>query len=432
MIMNCNLCQSEQVGRLITFGSYPIAHQYMQNLSDKRDNYPFNLSHCRDCNHVFVEQPIAPDVLYQNYVTLSDWKFQPHVPRLIELLYVHGVSRKANILEVGCNDGHFLEVLRGEGFASLTGIEPTDDASHAAKQKGINIIKGFFNDETAQKYLLQKTTCDVFIIRQVLEHIYDLSAFYTTLKKIITPGTLVLIEVPDFSVNLSTRDYALWEEHVNYFTRETLHQFLDMIGVKEIHYERFLFSGVGQVVLGRAESFAQVKSLFDNQPENARIKDTQGDAFSQQQDGLMKLIKEYAEDWEPFKKAMSDYFSLLVTQGKKIALYGAGNRTANFVNFIGLAKYIEFVVDDQLEKQGLFMPGSNLEILPSDALHASKIDVCFLGVNTENENKVIERHHAVSNGGIQFYSILPPSEHLIPFWNEWIVKLKSSQHVSVF
>ena len=142
--MRCNLCQSNNSQIIAAFGEFSIAHQYMKMKSDERATYPFDLALCRDCDHVFIAHPISPGVLYENYFTLSDWKFQPHIPRLIELLWLSGVDKKANILEVGCNDGRFLKAMQDEGYENLFGIEPCADASTSAEQKGIRVVRGFF------------------------------------------------------------------------------------------------------------------------------------------------------------------------------------------------------------------------------------------------------------------------------------------------
>src|SRR3990167_1947644 len=114
--MKCNLCWSTNSRVLLNFGSFPIAHQYMNSEFDHREKYPFELSNCADCNHVFVANPISPDILYEKYFTLSDWKFQPHIPRLIEIIKTIVTDKQAKILEVGCNDGRFLKALNEAGY----------------------------------------------------------------------------------------------------------------------------------------------------------------------------------------------------------------------------------------------------------------------------------------------------------------------------
>ena len=92
----------------------------------------------------------------------------------------------------------------------------------------------------------------------------------------------------------------------------------------------------------------------------------------------------------------------------------------SLVNFSGIGPYVEFVVDDQVQKQNLFMPGSRLPILSSDMLEKHGIDLCLLAVNTECEEKVIEKHHSFLQRGGNFYSILPPSDRLPSFWKQLI------------
>ena len=56
-------------------------------------------------------------------------------------------------------------------------------------------------------------------------------------------------------------------------------------------------------------------------------------------------------------------FSERLRDRGRVAMLGAGHLTGAFVNLYGLAERIEFVADDNPNKQGLFMPGSRLPIL---------------------------------------------------------------------
>ena len=73
-------------------------------------------------------------------------------------------------------------------------------------------------------------------------------------------------------------------------------------------------------------------------------------------------------------------------------------------------------IDDQPQKQNKFVPGSKLPILMSNGLPNSN-EFILLGVNTENEHKVITNNNIKE----KFYnSILPPSKYLPTFWKELI------------
>ena len=71
---------------------------------------------------------------------------------------------------------------------------------------------------------------------------------------------------------------------------------------------------------------------------------------------------------------------------------------------------IDFVIDDNPNKCGLFMPGSRLPIVGSDALlSTANVKLCLLGLNPLAENKVINRHAAFTARGGVFKSIFTSS-----------------------
>ncbi len=92
--------------------------------------------------------------------------------------------------------------------------------------------------------------------------------------------------------------------------------------------------------------------------------------------------------------------------------------SCNFVNFLGIKNHIKFFIDDQKEKQNVFVPGCELEILNSENIF-DKTKHILLGVNTENEFKVLKRKNLV-NSNITYHSILPPSKLLPDFWKQMI------------
>ena len=237
---------------------------------------------------------------------------------------------------------------------------------------------------------------DLFISRQNLEHISDLRGVIESIGTIVKPNGLVLIEVPDFSCNLRSPDYGLWEEHVNYFTVDTLRHFMALAGVELFHQESILFSGDSIFVIGR---------------KTGNVAASMGYVAALRERNLA-----YAKHWPVFSRTINEYLASLEKAGKKIAVYGAGNRVFCLINFANLAGNIDVIVDDQPEKQNTFMPGGRLPVVASDALYLRGIDVCLLAVNAEIEDKVIAKHEKwVKNGGT-FWSVLPPSERLLPVW----------------
>ncbi len=393
----CNLCGSSDLLSLIDFGHHPVAKHYLVNQSEEQSTWPVKLFFCEFCGLTQLVDSCPPEVLYDNYITLSSWKFQPHVQREIDIINsLRGMNVDSKFIEIGSNDGMFLNQLSLNGYKNTLGVEPAQDAYTLSVAQGVNTLQAFLSPELSRTITAKYGEFDMFVSRQNLEHISDLRGVLESIKILVKPYGYVLIEVPNFLCNLRCQDYSLWEEHVNYFTVDTLRYFLSLAGIEVIHEEIILFSGEGIFVIGRR---------VGNPPQSL-------DYVA----ALRRQNIEYATSWPALRQSFIEFLSSQKKNGRKIAVYGAGSRVFSLLNFADITSYIDVIVDDQLEKQNKFMPGGKLPIEPSSALYSRGIDICLLAVNTENEEKVIGKHATwVQNGGL-FWSLLPPSDRLLPVW----------------
>lgn len=399
MSHQCGLCRGRAVETVIAFGSHPIAHRLLESADADELEHHVTLGFCTECGLSQLIDPLPPEQLYTNYHWLSSWKPNPHVPRLLELVAdLPGLTTDSFVLEVGSNDGSFLGALRTLGYRRLLGVEPAADAVAAAAGRGVETLHAYFAPEAAGRIVDTFGPADLLIARQVLEHV-GLPEFSDAMRTAMRPGTYVLVEVPDWDFNLDAPDYsAVWEEHIHHFTPETLTRFLAGVDVEVLHLETAFFSGRVLVALGRSAggtvSPARLRSLSE----------------------LGRRARGFRDDWPRFREAMHRYLESRRARGARVAVYGAGCRSCCLINYAGLGPQLAFAVDDQSEKHGLFMPGSRLPVLPSEALVEESIDLCLLAVNAENEDAVIARHRAFVERGGEFVSIHPPSPRLPEFW----------------
>ena len=394
----CNLCGEDAAEPLIEFGAHPIAHRFLSTPDEPEYTHPLTLGVCRACGLSQLIDPIPAHELYTNYNWLSSWKPNPHVPKLVAAIEaLPGLSTESRVLEVGSNDGSFLAELRERGFSRLLGLEPADDACAAAAERGIETIHGYFTPEAAQAIVDDFGQADLFVARHVLEHVQDLATFAAAMRIVLRAGGHVLVEVPDFDFSQAAPDYsAMWEEHVNHFTRRSMERFLQTAGVEAVSAESFLFSGQALAVFGR-------RSVETDAPEPAGD-GAQADA--------------YRERWPRFRAAIAEYLAARRANGARIGVYGAGGRAATLINVCDLGGHVSVVLDDQPEKQGRFMPGSRLPVVPGDTLARGELDLCLLAVNAENEEAVIARHGDFVAAGGEFASLHPPSPRLPAFWKD--------------
>lgn len=359
--------------------------------------WPVRLHFCESCGLTQLVDSCPPEVLYANYVTLSSWKPQPHAVHEIEMLSRLGaLGPNTRVVEIGSNDGGFMVQLTEAGCTDIVGVEPSQDAYDLALAKGLTVVKEFLSPALARSMVADGGQFDLFVSRQNLEHIADLRVVAESMEVLLKPGGWVLIELPNFGCNLDWTDYSLWEEHVNYFTTDTLRDYLSLAGIEIVHQEIILFSGEGIVVIGRKTG---------NAPRSREYLPA-----------LRERNVAYAARWPAFRDAIARELGAIRASGKRIAVYGAGSRAFCLINFAGLASFMDIIVDDQTEKQGRFMPQGRLPIMSSDALYENDIGVCLLTVNAENEGKVIAKNARWVEAGGQFWSVFPPSDNLLPIW----------------
>lgn len=84
------------------------------------------------------------------------------------------------------------------------------------------------------------------------------------------------------------------------------------------------------------------------------------------------------------------------------------------IDFINLfaKKYVDYVADDQIQKQGYFLPGCGKQILSfEDAINQAQgsIGAVLLGTYKENEAKILQRCRSVLSPQVVYIPLYTPS-----------------------
>lgn len=385
-------------------GAQPIVNQLTLEQDAHVELFPMKVGGCMTCGLIQLTAPIDPSRFYTDYATPTAWKREPHIVSLLQRLEKL-LNADARILDVGCNDGRFLSELVGFGWRDVSGIEPTKNTSEIAQSRGFRVLHGGLNLEVAQKFTAEGGAYDCVTVRQVLEHICDLSNFGRSLNQLLKMHGILVVEVPDSRTNVLHADYALWEEHVNYFTPETLGAFLSAYGFSIVESYTSKFSGVCLTVI--AQKIANLEKEHESvvlAPENLNSQ--------------VKNFQEWAHKYPFFVELVQQELSEVSTS-LPVVLYGVGSRSSTFVNLMGVSSLISVAIDDQPEKQGKYMPQSGVAICSSDQAQerfGGEDFFALLGVNGENEDSLLEGSPFLSKKGCA--SILPPSHRLLEAWTK--------------
>jgi SAM-dependent methyltransferase len=129
-------------------------------------------------------------------------------------------SRAASILDAGCATGGLLTALRDHGFTAAAGLDPSPRCVAACRDRGFEAYAGSLASAPAQ---MPKFDCLVF--SHVLEHVYDIPAFFMSARRLLAPGGYLYLETPDAARYVDYL-YAPFQEfnteHINHFSARAL------------------------------------------------------------------------------------------------------------------------------------------------------------------------------------------------------------------
>lgn len=390
----CRSCNAP-VEFLLDFGNQPIVNN-LQIEPGIVPKFSVKVGGCSYCGLVQILNPIDPAEFYTNYANSSSVKREPHLEKLIEKVESL-LPKSAKIIDIGCNDGKLLSRLRKSGFNDLHGLEPTKNMSEIAAKAGFRVFNSYLDSAKSEEIVAKTGQFDCVTLRQVLEHIENLPDFGLALRNLLKPKGLLVIEVPDAQSHFDLPDYALWEEHINDFTFESLKYFLQTHGFQVIESYKTQFSGVCLTVLSQ---------LIDSPSIKVEPVNKTSDSF-----------RKWAQSFDLFCQKVQAELQEFVSRDLPIALYGVGSRSSFFLNVTKSMSMISFAIDDDLSKQGKYLPGTNILIRSRDDgfNRLKENSLILLGVNGENENRLLDQIGLFKN--CRFKSILPPSDFLISAFN---------------
>jgi 2-polyprenyl-3-methyl-5-hydroxy-6-metoxy-1,4-benzoquinol methylase len=121
-------------------------------------------------------------------------------------------QRYKTVLEIGCSNGGFIDNL--DRSAEIWGVEPNDHAAAEAAARGYKVLKGYYDDVSAE---CPDHYFDVIICNDVIEHLVDHDKFLAQIKQKISKGGYLVGSIPN------VRHFGVLDRtHLRFFTAKSL------------------------------------------------------------------------------------------------------------------------------------------------------------------------------------------------------------------
>jgi len=274
----------------------------------------------------------------------------------LELVERHSLH-DADIIEIGCGRGEFLELLCGLGPNRGVGFDHSRPQGPPQANTAVRFVRDFYTESYSS------LPARFYVCRHVLEHVPQPWQFLRQLRSIIgdRPEVRLYFEVPNAARVLRTM--SMWDmiyEHCSYFTTGSLAR---------------LFAEAGFDVLSATECFqgqyVGVEAAPHHSESGAIPFVSTGKPFeiASQAAAFAANHRSFLDDWRT-RMARLD--------GRKVVIWGAGAAGVAFLNMIDAGELIEYAVDINPRKHGKFLPGGGKLVVPPEFLRSYQPDAVII------------------------------------------------------
>ena len=364
----CPVCCNSEMMVFFQAESLPVFCNVLWDSRTKAMAAPLSkihLAYCNECgllyNVAFDQKLMQYSAAYENSLHFSQ-RFQQWAEDTASRLVQQYQLYDKDIIEIGCGQGDFLEILQRLGNNRVFGFDPSykpeQTAPNVEKPASTIITKAY--SEVSGDY-----PADFICCRHVLEHIDRPLEFLKNIRSTIgqRKDCVVYFEVPNALYSLE--HLGLWDiiyEHCSYFTSESLANLFLRAGFEPIEVtERY----DGQFLTIEARpGHDDVKPVSDSKWVVANIRHLI--------DNFQNVYREKVHSW---RSTLSD----LGSQNSRIVIWGAGSKGITFVNTLNISyKQIEYIVDVNPRKCGKFVPGTAQCITGPDFLREYRPDTIII------------------------------------------------------
>ena len=372
--MICKITK-KKIKPFMSFGKMPIANGFLKKQNFKKEFFfRMEVGFSQKVSLLQLNNHPKPKMMFnKNYpfFTGSSKGMRAHFKKYsnwIKKKYLIK-KRKNNLIEIGSNDGTFLNNFRNNSV-NLLGIEPSSNVAKISRKKGINTKNIFFTFEKIKKLKKLKDKTDIICAANVICHVPDLNDLIKGVDFLLNQKGLFIFEEPYLGSMYEKTSYdQIYDEHIFIFSVNSIKKIFKIHGFDLIDViPQTTHGGSMRYVIGRTGQHRIKKSVFKflSQEKKRNI------------DSIKGCLK-FKKKCELSKKRLKNKINSILKKGKNIAGYAATSKSTTILNYCGITnKQIDYICDTTPNKIDTYSPGTHIPIVSVDHFRENLPDYTFL------------------------------------------------------
>ena len=350
----CRCCGNTKLKRVISLGYQPLANNLLNKKNEKCELYPLEVNYCDNCHNCQLSIAVDPKKMFSNYLYTSSTSasFREHFIKSSKK-YVKEFKlnpKKSYIIDIGSNDGVALKPFKEMGFKNILGVEPAKNLAKLANKNKIKTFNGFLDKKNIKKI---KKNADLVLASNVFAHSDDLKEMAECMFQLLSKKGVIIIEVQYLLNTLKDLTFDnIYHEHYNYWSLTSLINFFKQFQAKIFKAETIpTHGGSIRIYLKQGKNIIIEKSVKELIKEEERFGIKKFETYQNFGEKVYQIRENVIKNLKNIKK-----------NGQKIIGYGAPAKTTTALNYFGISKEIDYIIEDNPLKVGKFVPGVNIEI----------------------------------------------------------------------
>ena len=257
----------------------------------------------------------------------------------------------------------------------------------------------FWTKSLAKKIFRKSKSADIIFSANTISHIPDLKQTFEAIESSLSPQGVLVIEDPSLLSVIKNNSYdQFYDEHVYVFSAIAISNVVRKSNLRLFDAEKIKTHGgsIRYYICKKNAKYKTTNNLDKILKEEKKAKLNQ-----------FKTYKNFSKKVKQSKINLINIFRKLKKRNKKIISYGATYKSSTVFNYCNIGtKYIDYVTDTTLNKQGKFTPGKHIPIISPEKGMNESVDYAFLGAWNFKKEILKKEKEFIKRGG-KFISHVP-------------------------